>query len=673
MCVNGWVHRRFENMSKINIGRAVQNILPSTTAYTPLVEVIVNAIESIEEVTRDNDGGQIKIRVLRSGQTEIENGHSRVEGFEVTDNGVGFTDAHREAFDTLYTDQKIEKGGRGFGRFVCLKYFEGFSVESVYRDSDGQLKCRTFSMGRDNEIIENEKVRETQSMTSGTIVRLFGLIRGSISFDLELETIAKRLVQRLLPLFVEEGGVCPKIILSEEDDRKTVVLNQYLDYIEEIDGGRCSFKLPSSSSEEEFIVRIFKIYKPRDFTNKISLVAHRREVSKKPLKKYIPEFEEAFYEDNDQGRKYIVRAYVFGDYLDKHVSVERGGFMFGSDPELYTSIGKTEIESNAADIVRDAIGSDFQDRKAKKRERVQEFVDNNAPWLKSTLDGADLTKLGWNAAPDEMEEFLHVEKLKQERDIRNTVDEIVSEGSSETLGNDVVEIVGKVSKKSKDDLVHYIAFRRAILDLFSKSLEKDEHEKYLFEGTVHDIIFPRGRDSDSIPLEGHNLWIIDERLNFVNYVSSDKPVGAGNPARPDLLIYDKRVLFRGENIPANPITIFEFKRPGREDLVKDNSNPIDQIIDYVRDIRKQRGKTSSGRPIHVTKDTPAYGFLVCDLTSGFEEWLLEVRDFTPMPDKLGYYKWAPGVHMYIEVLSWDKLLEDAKMRNRIFFKKLGIN
>ena len=671
VCVNACVHRRFGNMSKINIGRAVQNILPSTTPYTPLVEVIVNAIESIEEVVGDNSG-KIEIRVLRSDQTEVEGGLSRVEGFEIRDNGVGFTDVHREAFDTLYTDQKIEKGGRGFGRFVCLKHFKDFDIRSVYRDSDGQFRYRTFLVGRNNEIIENEEVGESQSTDSGTIVRLFGLREGT-SFDLELDTIGKRLVQRLLPLFVEEREVCPEIILSEKDDRKTIILNQYLDYIEEIDGGSCSFKLPSSSPEEEFTVRVFKIYKPRDSTNKITLVAHRREVSQTSLKKYVPEFEEAFYEDNDEGRKYIVKAYVFGDYLDKHVSVERGGFRFGPDPELYTRIGKTEIESNAADIARDAIGSDFQDRKAKKRERVQEFVDNNAPWLKSVLDGSDLTKLKWNATPDETEEFLHVEKLQQERDIQNTVDEIVSGGNSETLEEDVVEIIGRVSQKSKDDLVRYIIFRRAILELFGKSLEKDEHEKYLFEGTVHDIIFPRGRDSDSTPLEGHNLWIIDERLNFAKYVSSDKPIGAGSPARPDLLIYDKRVLFRGENIEANPITIFEFKRPGRGDLVKDNSNPIDQIISYVRDIRKRRGKTSSGRPIHVTRNTPAYGFLVCDLTSDFEEWLLEARGFTPMPDGLGFYDWAPGVRLYIEVLSWDKLLKDAKMRNRIFFKKLGIN
>ena len=35
-------------MSNVNIKRAVENIRSGTTVYTPLVEVIVNAIQAIE-------------------------------------------------------------------------------------------------------------------------------------------------------------------------------------------------------------------------------------------------------------------------------------------------------------------------------------------------------------------------------------------------------------------------------------------------------------------------------------------------------------------------------------------------------------------------------------------------------------------------------------------------
>ncbi len=42
----------------------------------------------------------------------------------------------------------------------------------------------------------------------------------------------------------------------------------------------------------------------------------------------------------------------------------------------------------------------------------------------------------------------------------------------------MTEIVNKVSGTSKNDLIHYIALRRTILDLFGKSLEVDESGAY---------------------------------------------------------------------------------------------------------------------------------------------------------------------------------------------------
>src|SRR3546814_945985 len=62
--------------------------------------------------------------------------------------------------------------------------------------------------------------------------------------------------------------------------------------------------------------------------------------------------------------------------------------------------------------------------------------------------------------------------------------------------------------------IHYIALRRKILDIFGKSLETDESGTYSSEGVVHDIIFPRKGDTDITSFHDHNLWIVDERLNF---------------------------------------------------------------------------------------------------------------------------------------------------------------
>ena len=39
---------------------------------------------------------------------------------------------------------------------------------------------------------------------------------------------------------------------------------------------------------------------------------------------------------------------------------------------------------------------------------------------------------------------------------------------------------------------------------------------------------------------------------------------------------------------------------------------------------------------------------------------------------MGLYKYHEKSHSYIEILSFDKILNDAEKRNRILFDKLGV-
>ena len=133
-------------------------------------------------------------------------------------------------------------------------------------------------------------------------------------------------------------------------------------------------------------------------------------------------------------------------------------------------------------------------------------------------------------------------------------------------------------------------------------------------------------------------------------------------------------MFRGDNEPSNPVTIFEFKKPQRDDFANPSSkeDPIEQIKRYVNQIRDGKCLLPNGRTINVSDNTPFYGYVVCDLTPKVKEWLYRVKDFTEMPDALGWFEWYGNIRLYIEVLSWDKILLDATMRNKIFFQKLGI-
>jgi hypothetical protein len=64
--------------------------------------------------------------------------------------------------------------------------------------------------------------------------------------------------------------------------------------------------------------------------------------------------------------------------------------------------------------------------------------------------------------------------------------------------------------------------------------------------------------------------------------------------------------------------------------------------------------------------------LKSELTAKVKLWLENDKDFTEMPDGLGWFNWFRNIRLYMEVLSFEKVLADAYMRNKVFFHKLGI-
>ncbi|WP_299946641.1 ATP-binding protein [uncultured Microbulbifer sp.] len=666
-------------MSNVNIKRAIDNIRSGTSVYTPIVEVIVNAIQAIESTNMCMRDGLVDIAIKRARQIDLVDSIPEVEGFEVVDNGIGFTDQNRDSFDTLYSAHKIAEGGKGFGRFTCLKYFEDMEVESSFQ-KNGKLFDRSFKMGKENEIIINEKKEKSNKNITGSKIKLLKIKKKKFP-EKKIQTIARILVERLLPFFVNKDRIPPKIVLREEDESEVIILNEYVEtqsQIQEINSASSNFCLERNEGEERFIARVFKFYSPRSQTSKVSLVAHRREVTSVSLHKYIPEFIEEFYDRKITGeeiaeKNFTIKVYVFGEYLDENVSLERGGFEFQKENDVIYGISQVEIEKNAAELARSAVNSEVQERYEKKKKKVKDYVNEQAPWHKGMLSEIDLTDMPYNATNEQIETKLQKKKYEQEIQVRGEVSRILGEGNLEDLKENASDIVRRISGSTKNDLAHYIALRRSVIDLFDRSLQVEGDGSYSSEGVVHDIIFPRRGDSDTTAFEEHNLWLIDERLNFTEYLSSDLPL-KGRQDRPDLLAYDSRVVFRGENEATNPVTIFEFKKPQRDDFVNPSSNedPVQQVVRYVRRLRSGDFKTPQGREILISENTPFYGFVVCDLAKKVRSWLEEEKDFKPMPDRLGYFQRHENLNLYIEVIGWDKVLKDASMRSRIFFHKLGI-
>ncbi len=231
-------------MSNVNIKRAVDNIRRNTTVYTPVVESVVNAIQAIEECQAV--AGRVLVKALRARQADLDESLADITGFAIRDNGIGFTNTHRLSFDTLYTDHRVAQGGKGFGRFTCLKYFDDLHIDSVYVEGP-RFVSRKFSMGKDQDIIVGENGTATDEIASRTTVTLAGLKEGP-SFEKKLATVARNLVERLLPYFITDGYECPEIVLAEHDGSQAIRLNDYISnevsaFIQEIQVRPCQFNL----------------------------------------------------------------------------------------------------------------------------------------------------------------------------------------------------------------------------------------------------------------------------------------------------------------------------------------------------------------------------------------------------------------------------------------------
>lgn len=662
-------------MSRINIQGTIDNIRSKSNVYTPVIEAIVNSIHSIRK--KQIEDGKIEITLFRESVLLLDIAKPDVKSIHIRDNGFGFDQDNRDSFDTFYSEFKKEEfGGKGFGRFMFVKYFSDVTVESVFRDDQNQLKFRNFRFGKEFDIIVDENIDITNAVDTYALVKMENL-RKNQYFDKQIDTIARRLLERLLIFFVNETVKCPTIIIKEADGSGQIVLNDYLGAAKEIQlFGENNFDLsmPGTNEVLNFRVKIFKIYYPGNQKSRISLTGHNREVTETNLHKYVPEFEDDFFEEEGRSkRNYIIKTYVIGDYLDQSVALEREGFYFEKEtPNMYFPIPQSAIEQQAAEITKNSFNDDVQTRFQKKQQQIKTYVNENAPWHKSFLNELDMSLLPYNPKDEDIEIELQTVKFKKEQATRAEFKTIFKNPNSLFSQEHIAGAIAKISDIGKSDLAHYVFNRKLVLEALTELLKRRDDGKAELEKDVHNLIYPMGGNSEQILYEDHNLWLLDERLVFSEFIASDKKISTKKDAlgEPDLMVFDQKRSFRnGDNEFSNPLTIFEFKRPKRNNYT-DAEDPIIQIGSYLQAIRAGKYEMPEGlEPIKVNENTPVYGYVIADITDRIVEFAIR-HQLTPSPDKEGYFGFHSGYKMYVEILSFKKLLKDATLRNKVFFKKL---
>ena len=663
-------------------GRLRNTNLPKTHGLLPVFEAVVNSVQSLEEAGKLTNG-QITLEIVRNPQQQMhqEKGGRQgvIKGFTITDNGVGFNAANMTSFETLDSDHKIGKGCRGIGRLMWLKAFDMAEVESIFQQ-EGRLYRRNFFFSA-RRGIQSESPVEVYDQKVQTVLRLDG-------FDKEYFTscrktalsIAEALLEHCLWYFVRSPAT-PNIVVK--DDTESISLSSIYD--------RCMHcaATPEKISLKGYAFELthIKFRAGVSRNHSMFLCADNRVVKEESISKKVPGL---FGTISDDAGEFTYACYVTSTYLDEHVRSERTAFNIVENAEGLTSdleISLSEIREAVVTGTKEYLSSYLHENMKAGRERVNSFVAQKAPRYRSILsymDGSDLV-VDPGISDKELELHLHRQYYNAEKALLDEGHEIMNpvvESNLEDYQNRLSDYLKKAQDFKQSDLASYVSHRRTIIDLLERQIERLDDGKYARENLIHQLIMPMQKDSTQTSLDACNLWLIDERLAFHDYLASDKPLGSiavtgdDSGKAPDLCalnVCDNPILVSDKkSLPLGSITVVEIKRPMRNDAREgEEKNPIEQALKYLDRIRKGQVQTASGRLIPNSRDIPGFCYIICDLTPTVVE-RCRMFDLTPTHDHMGYFGYSKSYSAFIEVVSYNRLIQSTKERNKAFFDKLGL-
>lgn len=668
-------------------GRVRNTSLPKSHSLLPLLEAVVNGLQAIDARFGDDVvQGRLTVTIQRSGQEELDLNAAApgrtplkpITGFIVEDNGVGFTPENMDSFETLDSDFKAEMGCRGVGRLLWLKAFDRIIVKSAYADGDGQLSAREFKFSVAREV---EHFAPPTSFTdSGAAVTLDGFKDAfQKSAPKTVDAIAREIFEHCIWYFLRPGGA-PEISVVDEE---TLSLNQLMEesmfsalppVVIEVKGVK--FDLVSLCLKSAI----------RNQTPRLHWCAASRVVLEENLTGKIPGLYGRLKDEASAEFTYV--GYLSSSFLDRHVRSDRTAFDIAErvpGASMDDDLSMDDIRLGVLGDVARLLSGPLAAARDEGRERVNTFVSTRAPRYRPVL--ARMEALGVTVDPSmkdaELELVLHRNLQKLEADAIAEGQAVFAEAGStpiEDYQERLSRYLDTVADINKSDLAAYVSRRRVVLDILSRLIRSNAQGGYSREDAIHSLLVPMRVDSNEVGSDASNLWIIDERLAFHDYLASDKTLksipitGSDSTKEPDILatrLVDAPVLAaEGETLPLSSIVVVEIKRPMRNDASEDK-DPISQCLDYVKRVRVGGVRTASGRPIPASPEPPAFCYVVADLTPSLVS-RCELANLRRTHDGMGFFGFNEAAKAYIEVMSFDRLVNTATERNRAFFDKLGL-
>lgn len=648
----------------------------------PIYELVINSIQAIMERGIKPEEGSITIELTRDKtQNELFEKHDNfpIKTIKITDNGIGFTASNLESFEHAHSTKKINLGGKGLGRFAILSVFDSMYINSIIQTPKSNQYVK-FQLTRKDGLSQPEYF-ETQNNLSTTIV----LEDINAKFKEESakytqENIADEILAHCLLYYLNKQAPIIKVI---EDNMVINLSNQFSpdEYIKY----SYPYKIKNQSFNWYFVMNDKAKY------HELLLCGHNRKVKGKRIDKIFPLFASPI-EDGDMSYYYTV--YVVSEYLDSLVNMSRNEFNFpkvkgsgeNDSNELKFSedvklIIERDIDVATIAVIKEIFPEIVHERIETVKRKVESFLssDDGLEYRHLRYDDSFLTLIPNDVDEKELDEHFHEYQFKKSKEAKKKKDKLFKRDYSNKDDYKALlkEVVDNATQEGYSRLAQYVAHRKTVITLLEKYLDWcEKHNNYEEESVLHNLIYTMGGDQDSIPYDKHNLWLLDDRLTFHRYIYSDRQIkdhipaeGSESRKETDLAIYDIPYYYgeKNEYSEINSIVIFEFKRPNRSVTYEEFSK---QMADQILGVQDGALKDFKKANVLVKLNTPIFYYYVVDANAyaalkqrarlaGFRE--TPYNSMMRMED-----------NVYMEIIPYQTILTNAKRRNKIFFKKLGI-
>lgn len=642
-------------------------------AMQPLFEAVSNSIHSTQDRFKENVATRGRIVVTLTMARRQAPAKIVVE-----DNGVGLDMKNYEAFTTTDTDNKIARGGKGVGRLLWLDCFEAINVSSR-SDENGRIKRRKFRF----VLSQSEQIQDYEESSfdgvppeTGVTVEFSGLRDNGYraKFPGRPAYVFQHFTSHFLPTFI--GSRSPQITVHCGDETR-----HYPEEINSIIHRRETIENIATVDYGPLTLTLMECDKIASAdlqgSHFVHFIAHDRTVHSQKI-------------DGKLGLKYfgpnedrVFHAVLTGKYLDDNVNQERTKFQFedATLDRIVNDVCTPHIEKFLAEPL--------QSLRQDQRTRVKAITESYP-----SVAFGDIDELQEKLPSGELNDdaiFGHLSRERYRRDqrqaekIRTVLERLKEPSVDVNTFASAIEAAGKaIEEAEQKSLTEYIVRRKVVLDFIEILLEKVRDDtrdsSYQREDILHSFICPLRVNTLTdgsrkvVPAASHDLWIIDERLTFAQYFSSDEEFqnlsdAVASEERPDVLIFDHVHGLRQTDDPSR-VLLVEFKRPGRTSYASDE-NPQHQVERYVRRLLEGGKLDVKGRPIKLKDDTVFYCFIVADIVGKLDEWTYSWDRTADGRGRL--YQPRSGFKGSIELIAWDTLLSDARERNQAFFDRAGIS